>query len=152
MIRNIILSFAVLATALTATIVPSQSAHAAPPVNKCDETRFLTFPAWYRGITNNDHPDCTLKGPGDMPGAKEDRLGVYIWTIALNILEIMLQVVVYISAGFIIFGGYLYMVSGGDSSGITSAKNTILNAIIGLAISLIAVAIVSFISSRLITP
>ncbi len=48
----------------------------------------------------------------------------------------------------IIFGGFRYMVSGGDSSGVSNAKNTILYAVVGLIIVLLAQALVRFVFSR----
>jgi hypothetical protein len=48
----------------------------------------------------------------------------------------------------IIIGGFKYMVSSGDPKNIESAKNTILFAIIGLVIALVAQAIVLFVLRR----
>lgn len=45
----------------------------------------------------------------------------------------------------IIYGGFRYITSGGDSSGVTNAKNTILYAIIGLIVAVLAYAIVHFV-------
>ena len=44
-----------------------------------------------------------------------------------------------------IIGGIRYVISNGDSSQITSAKNTIMYAVIGLVVALLAYAIVNFI-------
>lgn len=49
----------------------------------------------------------------------------------------------------IIIGGVRYTMSGGDSGGITSAKNTILYAVIGLVVVLLAAAITQLIFDRL---
>lgn len=48
----------------------------------------------------------------------------------------------------IIVGGFRYIISGGDSGNVTSAKNTILYAIIGLLIVVFAQFIVKFILSK----
>jgi hypothetical protein len=45
----------------------------------------------------------------------------------------------------LVFGGFKYIISGGDSSKVTSAKNTIIYAIIGLIIVILAYAIVNFV-------
>lgn len=57
---------------------------------------------------------------------------------------------VFIAAGllsviFIIIGGVKYTVSGGDASGIKSAKETIIYAIVGLIVTLLAFGIVNFV-------
>ena len=50
-----------------------------------------------------------------------------------------------ISVVMLIYGGIRYVLSGGDSKKVTDAKNTILYAIIGLIISILAYAIVNFV-------
>ena len=54
-----------------------------------------------------------------------------------------------ISAGFIIYGGYQYMLSVGDSSKMAKAKVTITNAVVGLIIAIIASGIVSYLMSNI---
>ena len=49
----------------------------------------------------------------------------------------------------LIIGGIKYVVSGGDSKKVTDAKNTVLYAIIGLVISVLAFAIVNFVINAL---
>ncbi len=63
----------------------------------------------------------------------------------INILSIVVGVV---SVIMIIIGGLKYITSGGDSNSITSAKNTILYAIIGLVIVALAQVIVRFVLVR----
>lgn len=101
----------------------------------------LTFPAWYRGLTDDS---CNIKSPADAGG-----LSKFIWTIALNVIELMLQLVGYISVGFIIAGGFTYMTSTGSPDGATRARKTITNAIVGLVISIFSVAIVNVISGAI---
>ncbi len=52
-----------------------------------------------------------------------------------------------ISVIMLIFGGFRYVISGGDAKKVTDAKNTILYAIIGLIISLLSYAIIRFVIS-----
>jgi hypothetical protein len=111
------------------------------------ENRFLTFPPWYHHLTKG--ADCKLKSPADIDSDATKGITGYISIIILNVLEIMLQLVAYVSAGFIIWGGYMYLISTGSSDRITSGKKMIQNAIIGLVISLVAVFAVSFIAGRI---
>ena len=55
-----------------------------------------------------------------------------------------------ISVLMLIYGGIRYTISGGDSSAVTAAKNTIMYAIIGIIVALLAYAIVNFVLSSLI--
>lgn len=98
---------------------------------------FLTFPAWYRGITDSN---CDIKGPGQT----EDGLQRYIWTIALNVIEIIMQAIGYLAVLYMIYGGFLYMTSNGNPEGAAKGLKTIINASIGIAIGMSAIAIKNF--------
>jgi hypothetical protein len=95
----------------------------------------LTFPAWYRGLVNGE---CDILSPTQVGG-----LGPFVFKIVLNIIDIMLQLVGYICVVYIIWGGFKYMYSAGSPDGAAKARQTILNAVIGLMISLFSVAIVN---------
>ena len=56
-----------------------------------------------------------------------------------------------VSVLMLIYGGIRYTISAGDSKAVTDAKNTILYAIIGIIVALLAYAIVNFVLSSLIT-
>lgn len=62
-----------------------------------------------------------------------------------NIVNILLFVVGALAVVMIIVGGLFYVTSQGDSSNITKAKNTILYAVIGLIVSVLAYAIVNWV-------
>ena len=62
----------------------------------------------------------------------------------------ILLVVGLISVIMLVYGGLRYILSGGDSKKVTDAKNTILYAIIGLIISLLAFAIVHFVLNSVV--
>jgi hypothetical protein len=78
------------------------------------------------------------------------RLGKWVSIIAMNIVTMILYVVGYVSLGFIIYGGFKYMTSGDNSSGTLAARKTITNAVIGLVLSIMSVAIVSFVAGRIV--
>ena len=69
-----------------------------------------------------------------------------IVTTAVNAL---LFVVGALSVIMLIWGGLRYVISGGNSSAVTAAKNTILYAIVGLIIALFAYAIINFVIGSL---
>ena len=62
-----------------------------------------------------------------------------------KITSIMLFVIGAIAVIMIVIGGLRYVLSGGDSSQITAAKNTILYAIIGIIVAILAYAIIQFV-------
>ena len=141
----------VLASAgIVSTMSPILPSAAAAGNGGCNDTRFLTFPAWYRGLADGSGSKCEIKSPADFNSGDFGKgLTTYITIIVLNVVEIMLQLVVYICVGFIIWGGFMYLISAGSSDKISSGKKMIQNAIIGLVISLIAVIAVSFIVTRI---
>jgi hypothetical protein len=63
----------------------------------------------------------------------------------INFFSVIIGVIAVL---MIIVGGFRYIISGGDTGNVTSAKNTILYAIIGLIIVVFAQVIVKFILSK----
>ena len=115
--------------AITSPLVSSSSA-------ACGEEGVLGIPAWYRGLKFN--ADCSLAGPGA-------NLSGFIWHIVLNIINMALVIGVYIAVFFILYGGFLF-ITGGDKPGqVEKARKAILDAIIGLVISMAAIAIVNLV-------
>jgi len=63
----------------------------------------------------------------------------------LTITNTLLFVLGAISVIMIIIGGLRYVISGGNSTAVTAAKNTILYAIVGVIVALLAYAIINFV-------
>lgn len=104
----------------------------------CDSS-FLTFPAWYRNLVDGD---CELKPIGD----DSVPINEFITIIAINIAEIILQLVAYTAVVMLIVGGFKYITSEGDQNSMANAKKTITNSIIGLIVSIFSVAIVNVVA------
>lgn len=68
--------------------------------------------------------------------------------VVKNGLNIFSAVVGIISVIFIIIGGVKYITSSGDANNITSAKNTIMYAIVGLIVVALAQVIVKFVMNK----
>jgi len=75
--------------------------------------------------------------------------GVNINSLITNIINIFSWVVGVTAVIMIIIGGFRYVTSNGDSNGMTSARNTIIYAIIGLVIVALAQAIVQFVLKKI---
>ena len=63
----------------------------------------------------------------------------------MGIIKVVLGVLGFVAAVMIIFGGVQYVTSAGDAAKVAKAKNTIIFAVVGLVISLLAFAIVNFV-------
>jgi len=105
-----------------------------------NKSTFLGFPTWYKYLhTENLAGQCTVdfSFPGD------------ISKILLAVVEIMLRIGALIAVGFVIYGGYRYILSQGNSDQQSAARDTIINAVIGLVITILATGIVTFVFRNL---
>lgn len=135
-----LLALVVGGTAMAAT----SPATAAAAGGTCSSApQFLTFPVWYRGLNVGDNCDVSVDAVGG-------DLSAFIWVIVLNVIDIALNVVGYVAAGFIIYGGFLLMTANGVPDKITKARVTIRDAAIGLIISFASVAAVNLIVNNVI--
>jgi hypothetical protein len=127
---------------LFATAIPQSVAAA----SNCS-TSFIGFPAWYDGLTASS-TDCSIVTPDGQNG--HPTLTNFILRIALNILKLAMIAVGYIAAFFILYGGFQFLTSRGSPDSNAKARKTILDAAIGLVISLVAVGIVGFIAGSVL--
>lgn len=72
---------------------------------------------------------------------------VAIKNLAKKLINVFSIIVGIIAVIMLIFGGFKYITSGGDSNSITGAKNTLIYAIVGLLIVALAQFIVVFVLS-----
>ena len=94
----------------------------------------------------------TAVAEGDVKTVQDGVDAIYVNGLPRNLFDVVKQVsvtvlgvVAIISVIMLIYGGIRYIISGGDSKKVTDAKNTVLYAIIGLIICLLAYAIVKFV-------
>ena len=81
---------------------------------------------------------------GDTAGGAE-RIQTIVTTI-VNIFSIIVGIVAVV---MIIYGGFKYITSGGDSGKITSAKSTVVYALIGLVIAALAQTLAKYVLANL---
>ena len=67
-----------------------------------------------------------------------------------TITNTILYVLGAISVIMLIYGGIRYTLSGGDSAQVTAAKNTIMYAVVGVIVALLAYAIINFVIGELV--
>lgn len=70
--------------------------------------------------------------------------------ILTTVTNVMLFIVGAIAVIMVIVGGLRYVVSGGNTANITTAKNTILYAVVGLIVAILAYAMVNFVITSLV--
>lgn len=96
-------------------------------------------------LTTTDTPPA-----GDVNASEcNEESGKGFTSIVQTIINVFSLVVGAISVIMIIIGGFRYIISNGDSGGVSGAKNTILYAIVGLVIVLFAQVIVRFVLTNI---
>lgn len=131
--KNIILA-ALLPLTLAAPVAVAVPAFAATPVNtNCSSISDSIKEGL--GSTNGTAAcgDSTTGNGTDLPGLAKK---------IVNLLSIVVGVVAVI---MIIYGGFRYITSGGESSNVSGAKNTLIYAIVGLVIVALSQFIVHFV-------
>lgn len=134
----------------------------------CDNKGSVTFlglPTWYtylklddRQITDNKtgvvstvcSPQLSCdsgSGPSDTCNAQSGIDISKLWLIVLAILELLLRLGGLLTVAMVIFGGVKYITSQGQPDATKNARQTILNALIGMAITTIASISVNFIAN-----
>ncbi len=99
-------------------------------------TTFLGLPKWYAYLPLNS--DCSPK----LTTLSD------IWLIVAAITEILLRLAALVAVIMVVVGGVRYIVSQGDPNATKQALGTIINALIGLLLSVAAATIVAFIAGR----
>lgn len=94
-------------------------------------------------------PVCQAqKGVDGIGGTTKGNTAADFNNLIKQIINILLFLIGAIAVIMIIIGGIRYTTSGGDSSQAKGARDTILYAVIGLVIAIMAYAIVNFVISR----
>lgn len=101
-------------------------------------------PAGFASAAPGDKIQEGINATTDDPGGSANLNDVF-----KTVVNVLLYVIGAISVVMLIYGGIRYTISGGDSSRVTAAKNTIMYALIGLVIAFLAYAIINWVLSSL---
>lgn len=125
--------------ALSLVLVGSfgMAATTSQPALACSEGRILSLRPWYHGLTDGN---CEIQDIESVGG-----LGPFLWRIALNLIEDIFQLAGYIAAGYVIYGGFLFMTSTGLPDRAARGRKTVINALVGLVIVIASVGIVNWV-------
>jgi len=135
---------------LGALMIGVCSLQAAPAMAAgCTDT-FLGMRPWYYddggGVRICEGGDIVPPKDGPNGEKASDMLPAYVWKIALNVLFDLFLAIGYIAMGFVIYGGYQYIMSQGDPAKAMRGKKTLTNAIVGTVIAMGATVIVNTVS------
>src|SRR6266567_3982171 len=103
----------------------------------CKSGSFLGLPTWYHYLT------CA---PGIVPQAPQLSSINDIWLVLAAIIEALVRIAGLIAVFYVIYGGIQLMISRGEPDKFAQARTTIINAVIGLAIAILAASVVNFVA------
>jgi hypothetical protein len=113
------------------------------------EKSFFGLTTWYHFLNSNDFvnskgvTDCTIHNFTFL-ATKSD-----IALVLLAVVDDLLRIAGIVAVAFVIYGGFQYVASQGSGEKTARAQNTITDALIGLAVAIAAVGIVSFLGAKL---
>lgn len=116
-----------------ATMLMPVSALAA--TGPCPQNGIFGIPPWYKYLECEDNvPQVESAGPN----GPED-----IWLIVAAVLEAMMRIGSFLAIIYIMWAGYVYITSAGAPDKTAQARKQIINAVAGLAITIVASAVVN---------
>jgi hypothetical protein len=90
-----------------------------------------------------------IEGCKDVAGEEcKEGTGNGLKDVITKVVDLLSYFIGAIAVFMVIFGGFKYLTSGGDSGKVGEAKNTILYAMLGLAVVIFARAIVAFVITQ----
>jgi hypothetical protein len=104
------------------------------------DDNFLGFPTWYKYLQLESDCSITVDFEGDP---------AVLGKILLAVFEIMLRVGGIAAVIFVLYGSIQYLISQGEPENLKNARTTIMNALIGLIITMFATGIVNLIGGRI---
>ena len=110
-----------------------------------DGAQLFSIPAWYRGLTKEGSCEIKTISNKDDAGADSVTIQSFVWTVIGNVFDAIMRIVGVVATGYIIWAGFQYMTSAGDSGKMANAKTTLTNACIGLVIAIVASGIVQLV-------
>jgi hypothetical protein len=106
---------------------------------------FFGFPHWYEYLDVRDIQNgkqtihcqvATFNVPGDLV------------LVALAIIDILIHIAGLVAVVYVVIGGVQYVTSQGSPDATAKAQSTVVNALIGLALAITAIAFIAFIGNK----
>jgi hypothetical protein len=118
----------------------------------CQGKSFLGIPPWYQYLypkyisVNPTSKVCEF----NLQLVQGGTLNLSALTlVGLGILDILLRIGALVAVGYIVYAGFRYLTAQGEPDKAKQALGTIINALVGLGITIVAAAVVRFIGKAL---
>jgi hypothetical protein len=117
--------------------------HLLADANSCSKT-FLGLKTWFAYLPPDSfNGDCTIKSFNALGNHSSFLL------IGLALLDDLIRIAALVAVGYVIYGGIQYVTSQGSPDATKKAQSTIINALVGVVIAILAASIVAFIGNKL---
>ncbi len=119
----------------------------AQEVQQCPGGDFFGLPKWYKYLHGVITPEPSLGVGGTVCTPKITGLND-VWLIVAAVIEILLRIAVLVAIAFVLYGGVRFISSQGQPEQTSKARQTVIDALIGLVIAVGAATFVSFLAGR----
>lgn len=118
----------------------------------CSEKTFFGLVPWYHYLNSAGELDSSCNVIQNNDGSFNFTvLGTHssFLLIALAVVDDLLRIAGVVAVGFVIYAGIRYIMSQGSPDETAKAQSTLVNALIGLVIAMVAVGLVSFVGHQI---
>ena len=113
----------------------------------CPERGFFGLKPWFHYINDTDHfQKCDIKVFTVFPSQSH---ASDVPLVLLAIIDDLLRIAGLVAVGFVIVGAIKFITSQGQPEDTANAQSTVINALIGLVVAIVAVAFVTFLGNKL---
>jgi len=117
----------------------------------CAPQGFFNFPVWYKYLIEAGKMEVnSATGRCEVVGYGPDKFMVTdLGLVALALVDIAFRIVGLVAVAYVVWGGIQFVTAQGETERTKKARQTVINALIGMIIALISVGFVAFIGARI---
>jgi len=114
--------------------------------NVCKDATFFGIPSWYKYLLKANLMVHTTAGGCELsPNFKIADLSL----VALALVDIAMRIAALVAVGYVVYGGVQFVTAQGEADKAKKARQTIINALIGLVIAMLSTGFVAFIGTKI---
>lgn len=112
----------------------------------CSKGDFLGLRPWYHYLSDDRFEGCDIKNFRFFP---DGDLKSDVPLVLLAVVDDLLRIAGIVAVGFVLVGAIQLITSQGSPDDTNKAQSTIINALIGLAVAIVAATFVAYLGNRL---
>lgn len=114
---------------------------------KCKENDFFGLIPWWHYLDGSRFTNCDITGFRVLP--KGEGYPSDVPLVLLAVIDDLLRIAAIVAVAFVLVGAIQMITSQGNPEDTSKARSSIINALIGLAVAIIAAAFVNFLGNSL---